>query len=116
ARSSDLGSNAYVMDAARRMTAGAVDRGEQPAVLSGVVKYHITERMRQCLNAAMDVHGGKGICMGPKNYLGRGCQSIPISITVEGANILTRSMMIFGQRAIGIHPHVLREIVATPRP
>lgn len=111
-----IGGNTYVMDAARSMTAGAVDLGEKPAVLSGVVKYHITERMRQCLNDAMDVHGGKGICMGPKNYLGRGYQSIPISITVEGANILTRSMMIFGQGAIRSHPYVLQEMLATQDP
>ena len=111
-----IGGNTYVMDAARRMTAGAVDLGEKPAVLSGVVKYHITERMRQCMNDAMDVHGGKGISMGPKNYLGRGYQSVPISITVEGANILTRSMMIFGQGAIRSHPYVLREMLATQLP
>lgn len=111
-----IGGNTYVMDAARRMTAGAVDLGEKPAVLSGVVKYHLTERMRQCLNDAMDVHGGKGICMGPKNYLGRSYQSIPISITVEGANILTRNMMIFGQGAIRSHPYVLKEMLATQQP
>ncbi|WP_407920247.1 acyl-CoA dehydrogenase [Halopseudomonas litoralis] len=111
-----IGGNTYVMDAARTMTAGAVDLGEKPAVLSGVVKYHITERMRECMNDAMDVHGGKGICMGPKNYLGRGYQSVPISITVEGANILTRSMMIFGQGAIRCHPYVLQEMQATQDP
>ena len=111
-----IGGNTYVMDSARRMTAGAVDLGEKPAVLSGVVKYHITERMRQCVNDAMDVHGGKGISMGPKNYLARGYQSIPISITVEGANILTRSMMIFGQGAIRSHPYVLKEMLATQEP
>lgn len=111
-----IGGNTYVMDAARTMTAGAVDLGEKPAVLSGVVKYHLTERMRQCMNDAMDVHGGKGICMGPKNYLGRGYQSVPISITVEGANILTRSMMIFGQGAIRCHPYVLKEMQATQDP
>ncbi len=108
-----IGGNTYVMDAARTMTAGAVDLGEKPSVLSAVVKYHLTERMRQCINDAMDVHGGKGICMGPKNYLGRSYQSIPISITVEGANILTRSMMIFGQGAIRCHPYVLNEMLAT---
>ncbi|MFN3580144.1 MAG: acyl-CoA dehydrogenase [Pseudomonas sp.] len=108
-----IGGNTYVMNAARTMTAGAVDLGEKPSVLSGVVKYHLTERMRKCINDAMDVHGGKGICMGPKNYLGRGYQSIPISITVEGANILTRSMMIFGQGAIRCHPYVLKEMQAT---
>ncbi len=111
-----IGGNTYVMDAARTMTAGAVDLGEKPAVLSGVVKYHLTERMRQCINDAMDVHGGKGICMGPKNYLGRGYQSVPISITVEGANILTRSLMIFGQGAIRCHPYVLQEMQATQDP
>lgn len=111
-----IGGNTYVMDAARTMTAGAVDLGEKPAVLSGVVKYHLTERMRQCINDAMDVHGGKGICMGPKNYLGRGYQSVPISITVEGANILTRNMMIFGQGAIRCHPYVLQEMQATQDP
>ncbi len=108
-----IGGNTYVMDAARTMTVGAVDLGEKPSVLSAVVKYHLTERMRQCLNDAMDVHGGKGICMGPKNYLGRGYQSVPISITVEGANILTRNMMIFGQGAIRCHPFVLKEMAAT---
>lgn len=107
-----IGGNTYVMDAARTMTAGAVDLGEKPSVLSAVVKYHLTERMRQCINDAMDVHGGKGICMGPRNYLGRAYQSVPISITVEGANILTRNMMIFGQGAIRCHPYVLREMQA----
>ncbi len=111
-----IGGNTYVMDAARCMTAGAIDQGEKPSVLSAVVKYHLTERMRQCLNDAMDVHGGKGICMGPKNYLGRAYQSIPISITVEGANILTRSMMIFGQGAIRCHPYLLQEMTATQDP
>ena len=107
-----IGGNTYVMDAARTMTAGAVDLGEKPSVLSAVVKYHLTERMLQCINDAMDVHGGKGICMGPRNYLGRAYQSVPISITVEGANILTRNMMIFGQGAIRCHPYVLREMQA----
>jgi len=108
-----IGGNTYVMNAARSMTAGAVDLGEKPAVLSAVVKYHLTERMRQCINDAMDIHGGKGICLGPKNYLGRAYQAAPISITVEGANILTRSMMIFGQGAIRCHPYLLREMQLT---
>ena len=108
-----IGGNTYVMNATRGMTAGAVDLGEKPSVLSAVVKYHLTERMRQCMNDAMDVHGGKGICMGPKNYLGRAYQSVPISITVEGANILTRNMMIFGQGAIRCHPYVLQEMQLT---
>jgi len=108
-----IGGNTYIMDAARVMTAGAVDLGEKPAVVSAIVKYHLTERARQVVNDAMDVHGGKGICMGPSNYLARGYQQIPIAITVEGANILTRTMIIFGQGAIRGHPFVLKEIAAT---
>jgi acyl-CoA dehydrogenase len=107
-----IGGNAYMMDAARTMTAGAVDLGEKPAVLSAIVKYHLTERMRTVINEAMDVHGGKGICLGPSNYLGRAYQLLPVAITVEGANILTRSMIIFGQGAIRSHPFVLKEIAA----
>jgi acyl-CoA dehydrogenase len=107
-----IGGNTYAIDAARTMTAGAVDLGEKPSVISAIVKYHCTERARQVINDAMDVHGGKGICLGPSNYLGRAYQQIPIGITVEGANILTRSMMIFGQGAIRCHPYVLKEIDA----
>jgi len=103
----------YTMEAARVTSAGAVDLGEKPAVLSAIVKYHCTERGRQVINDAMDVHGGKGICLGPNNYLGRGYQQTPIGITVEGANILTRSMIVFGQGAIRCHPYVLKEIAAT---
>lgn len=108
-----IGGNLYLMDAARTMTAGAVDLGEKPSVISAIVKYHLTERGRQVVNDAMDVHGGKGICMGPNNYLGRAYQQIPVAITVEGANILTRSMIIFGQGAIRGHPYVLKEMEAT---
>ena len=108
-----IGGHTYLMDAARCMTAGAVDLGEKPSVISAIVKYHCTERGRQVINDAMDVHGGKGICLGPNNYLGRAYQQVPIGITVEGANILTRSMMIFGQGAIRCHPYVLKEIAAT---
>ncbi len=108
-----IGGNLYLMDAARTMTAGAIDLGEKPSVISAIVKYHLTERGRQVMNDAMDVHGGKGICMGPSNYLGRAYQQIPIAITVEGANILTRSMIIFGQGAIRGHPYVLKEMEAT---
>jgi acyl-CoA dehydrogenase len=108
-----IGGNAYAIEAARIMTAGAVDLGEKPAVVSAIVKYHATERNRQVINDAMDVHGGKGICLGPGNYLGRVYQQVPIAITVEGANILTRSMIIFGQGAIRCHPFVLREMAAT---
>ncbi len=107
-----IGGNTYMMDAARVMTAGAVDLGEKPSVISAIIKYHLTERGRQVINDAMDVHGGKGICMGPSNYLGRTYQQIPVSITVEGANILTRSLIIFGQGAIRCHPYILKEIDA----
>ncbi|MCF6257147.1 MAG: acyl-CoA dehydrogenase [Gammaproteobacteria bacterium] len=102
----------YMMDAARTLTAAAVDLGESPSVVSAVVKYHLTENMRTVVNDAMDIHGGSGICMGPKNLMGRVYQSIPIGITVEGANILTRSLIIFGQGAIRCHPYVFREMQA----
>ena len=108
-----IAGNTYVMDAARMMTASAVDLGERPSVISAICKYHLTERGRQVINDAMDVHGGKGICLGPRNTLGRAYQHTPIGITVEGANILTRSMIIFGQGAIRCHPYVLKEIAAT---
>jgi acyl-CoA dehydrogenase len=107
-----IAANAYLMDAARVMTAGAVDAGEKPAVVSAIVKYHLTERARQCVNDAMDIVGGKGICLGPNNWVGRGYQVMPVGITVEGANILTRSLIIFGQGAIRCHPYVLREMRA----
>jgi acyl-CoA dehydrogenase len=107
-----MAGNLYLMDAARTTTAGALDLGEKPSVISAIVKYHLTERGRQVINDAMDIHGGKGICLGPSNYLGRAYQQVPIAITVEGANILTRSMIIFGQGAIRGHPYVLREIAA----
>ena len=107
-----IGGNTYMMDAARVMTASAVDLGEKPSVVSAIVKYHLTERGRQAVNDAMDIHGGKAICIGPRNYLGRTYQQIPVSITVEGANILTRNMIIFGQGAIRCHPYLLKEINA----
>ena len=107
-----IGGYTYLMDACRTVTAGALDMGEKPSVLSAISKYHMTERMRIVLNDAMDVHGGKGICMGPNNYLGRAYQMIPVAITVEGANILTRSLIIFGQGAIRCHPWVLKEMKA----
>ncbi|SEO31889.1 acyl-CoA dehydrogenase [Nitrosospira multiformis] len=107
-----IGGHTYMMDAARMMTAGAVDLGQKPSVISAIVKYHLTERGREVINDAMDVHGGKGICLGPGNYLGRSYQQIPVSITVEGANILTRNMIIFGQGAIRCHPYLLKEIRA----
>ncbi|MCC7327954.1 MAG: acyl-CoA dehydrogenase [Burkholderiales bacterium] len=108
-----MGGNLYMMDATRRLTVAAVDLGEKPAVASAIAKYHITERARQTINDGMDVIGGKGICMGPSNFLGGAYMQHPVAITVEGANILTRSLIIFGQGAIRCHPFVLREIEAT---
>jgi acyl-CoA dehydrogenase len=102
----------YIMNAARSVTVASLDAGERPAVPSTILKYHITEMGRKVANDAMDVQGGKGICLGPKNYLGRNYQSVPIAITVEGANILTRTLMIFGQGAIRCHPFVLKEMNA----
>jgi len=107
-----IGANAYLCDAARVMTAGAIDLGEKPSVVSAIVKYHVTERARQSVNDGMDVIGGKGICLGPQNFLGRAYQQVPVGITVEGANILTRSLILFGQGAIRCHPYVLKEMDA----
>ena len=106
----------YMMEAGRRLTASAIDHGEKPSVVTAILKYHNTESMRQVINDAMDVHGGRGICMGPNNYLARAYQSIPISITVEGANILTRSLIIFGQGAMRCHPHLIEEVNAASNP
>ena len=111
-----IAGNLYMMDAARMVTAAAVDLGEKPSVPSAIVKYHVTERARVAVNDAMDILGGKGICLGPNNFMGRAYQQLPIAITVEGANILTRSLIIFGQGAIRCHPYVLKEIAATREP
>jgi len=106
----------YQMDAARKLTLSALDSGVTPSVISAIVKYHLTERYRQVLNDAMDIQGGSGISLGPDNLMGRAYQAIPIAITVEGANILTRSMIIFGQGAIRCHPYVLKEFLAAEHP
>jgi acyl-CoA dehydrogenase len=111
-----IGGLTYQMDAARKLTLSALDSGETPSVISAIVKYHLTERYRQVINDAMDIQGGSGICLGPDNLFGRAYQAIPIGITVEGANILTRSMIIFGQGAIRAHPFVLKEFEAAENP
>jgi acyl-CoA dehydrogenase len=111
-----MAARTYIIDAARSVTAGAIDGGEKPSVPSAMLKYHATEIGRMIANDAMDVHGGKGICLGPKNYLGRGYQIVPVAITVEGANILTRSLIIFGQGAVRCHPFVLKEMNAARNP
>ena len=107
-----IGGLTYATAALSRATAAAVDRGEKPAVTSAIAKYHATEWARQVAGDTMDVHGGKAVQLGPKNYAGRGWESVPIAITVEGANIMTRSLMIFGQGAIRCHPYVLKEMQA----
>ena len=107
-----IGGNAYVMDAASNLTVAGIDLGEKPSVISAIVKYHCTHRGQQSIIDAMDIVGGKGICIGPSNFLARGYQGSPIAVTVEGANILTRSMIIFGQGAIRCHPYVLEEMNA----
>ncbi len=108
--------NTYAASALSRATAAAVDRGEKPAVPSAIAKFHTTELAREVAKDAMDIHGGKGVILGPNNYLGRSWQGAPIAITVEGANILTRSLMIFGQGAIRCHPLVLKEMQALQEP
>jgi acyl-CoA dehydrogenase len=107
-----LGAAAYYLDGARRVALAAIDRGEKPAIVSAIMKYQSTEIGRQMLCDAMDIHGGKGICLGPHNYMGRSYQGAPIAITVEGANILTRCMIIFGQGAVRCHPFALQEMLA----
>ncbi|CAA9891588.1 acyl coenzyme A dehydrogenase [Candidatus Methylobacter favarea] len=109
---SRMAGETYILDAARKVTTAALDNGEKPAVISAILKYELTERMRRIVNDGMDIQGGAGICLGPKNYLGRLYQVIPVSITVEGANILTRTMMIFGQGAIRCHPYLQKEMAA----
>ena len=107
-----IGGMAYMMNAGRLLTLSALDSGEKPSVITAILKYHNTEQMRQVINDAMDIHGGRGICMGPGNYLARAYQTLPVGITVEGANILTRSMIIFGQGAIRCHPYLVSEMEA----
>ncbi len=109
---SRMAGETYIIDAARKVTAAALDDGQKPSVISAIIKYELTERMRRVVNDAMDIQGGSGICLGPRNYLGRMYQVIPVSITVEGANILTRTMMIFGQGAIRCHPYIQKEMEA----
>jgi len=111
-----IAGHTYIMNAAVSVTAGAIDQGEKPAVPSAILKYHCTELGRKVATDTMDVHGGKAISMGPKNYIGRSYMASPIAITVEGANILTRSLIIYGQGAIRCHPFVLPEMQAASDP
>jgi acyl-CoA dehydrogenase len=107
-----MAATAYLLDAARRLTCAAIDQGHKPAVVTAVIKQQATERMRVSALDAMDVHGGKGIMEGPLNYLGSFYRAVPIGITVEGANIVTRSLIQFGQGAIRSHPYILKEMLA----
>lgn len=109
---SRIAGETYIINAARTVTAAALDEGQKPSVISAIIKYELTERMRRVINDGMDIQGGSGICLGAKNYLGRLYQTIPICITVEGANILTRTMIIFGQGAVRCHPFIYQEMQA----
>lgn len=111
-----LAATAYLVDGARRFTCAGLDLGHHPAVISGIMKLHATEKMRTSVTDAMDIHGGKGIIDGPHNYLGNLYRSVPIGITVEGANILTRNLIVFGQGAIRSHPYILQEMTALNDP
>ncbi|WP_248802445.1 acyl-CoA dehydrogenase [Pseudomonas sp. MWU13-2100] len=102
----------YACDAVRKVSVAALDAGEKPSVISAIAKYHVTERARAIVNDGMDIAAGKGICMGPNNFLARAYQQSPIAITVEGANIMTRCLIIYGQGLIRCHPYVLRELEA----
>ena len=107
-----LAGNAYLVEAARRYTCAGLELGYKPAVVSAIMKLHATERMRQSVNDAMDIHAGKAVIDGPGNYLGNLYRALPVAITVEGANILTRNLIIFGQGAIRAHPYLMKEVVA----
>jgi acyl-CoA dehydrogenase len=102
----------YISESTRIMTAGGVDLGVKPSLCSAIAKYHLTEIGRKVLTHAMDIHAGRGIQAGPRNYLLNGFMSIPVGITVEGANILTRNLIIFGQGAIRCHPYIYQEMQA----
>jgi acyl-CoA dehydrogenase len=111
-----MAATAYLIDAARRLTCAALDHGHKPAVITAIMKEQATERLRVVTNDAMDIHGGKAIQEGPLNYLGSGYRAVPIGITVEGANIVTRSLIQFGQGAIRCHPYLLKEMTALEDP
>ncbi|MGE8311439.1 MAG: acyl-CoA dehydrogenase, partial [Pseudomonas protegens] len=102
----------YACDAVRKVSVASLDAGEKPSVISAIAKYHVTERARAMVNDGMDIVAGKGICMGPNNFLARAYQQSPIAITVEGANIMTRCLIIYGQGLIRCHPYVFREMEA----
>jgi len=107
---------AYQLDAARRLTCSALNQHIHPAVISGIMKLHATERLRIAVDDAMDIHGGKAVIDGPQNYMGNLYRSVPVAITVEGANILTRNLIVFGQGSVRAHPYLLQEMNAISDP
>lgn len=111
-----IGGMTYTLEAARKFTVSALDMGYSPSVVTAISKYHMTEIGRVLINDSMDIHAGKGIQVGPKNYLSNLYAGVPIAITVEGANILTRNLMIFGQGATRCHPYVYKEMEAAANP
>jgi acyl-CoA dehydrogenase len=111
-----IAGTAYLLDAARRLTSSALNEGRHPAVISGIMKLHATERMRLAIDDAMDIHAGKAVIDGPQNYMGNLYRAVPVGITVEGANILTRNLIVFGQGAIRAHPYLLDEMNALGDP
>ena len=111
-----IAGTAYLLDAARRLTSAALNQGHHPAVISGIMKLHATERMRTVIDDAMDIHAGKAVIDGPQNYMGNLYRAVPVGITVEGANILTRNLIVFGQGAIRAHPYLLDEMNALSDP
>lgn len=112
---SQIAGCAYLMESVRTVTCAAVDAGFSPAIVSAIAKYHLTELFRSVVNHALDVHGGRGIQLGPKNYLASAYVGVPVAITVEGANILTRNLIIFGQGLVRCHPYLLKEMEAVQR-
>lgn len=112
----EIGGQTYAMNASRTLVLTALDNGKVPSVISGIVKQQLMERMRTVVNFAMDIHGGHAICVGPRNFVARAYSLVPVGITVEGANILTRSMIIFGQGAMRSHPYILKEVTTFQNP
>lgn len=107
-----IAKSAYQFEASRAVTAAIVDDGQKPAVISAALKYRTTEEMRDRIDDAMDIHGGRAVQDGPSNYLFSGYSNVPVAITVEGANILTRTLITFAQGALRAHPFLLKEVQA----
>ncbi|MDC4276379.1 DUF1974 domain-containing protein, partial [Acinetobacter baumannii] len=108
--SSDIASDAYMLEAFRYLVTCGLNQGGKPAVMTAMAKYYATETMRKVVNHGMDIVGGRAVQMGPRNFLALNYQAIPVSITVEGANILSRSLMIFGQGSMRCHPYLFEEL------